>query len=247
MTRTIVVSDLHGEPVVLERALDHSRFRQGTDRLIVAGDLIEIGSDPAGVLRRIAELEADVLVGNHELALVVGEPIEEGDPIAPPVAERVADGVLSGEWALALAADGVLVSHAGVSSALQGDFDSHCGRDVAVLAAWLNNAWLADLEQTIERGSIGLGDMTGLSGPLWFRPTGPESLLEGVTQVVGHTPPEIFRDQRAVAALGAAGMHIVDPYVRGWVRDGRPDPAPLRYAVIQGGSVRVHWEPGGGR
>ena len=70
--RTIVFSDVHGEPELIRRVLDHSAYRPGDDRLIFAGDAIEVGRDSAGCLDLLAEIGAECLVGNHEYAAFVG-------------------------------------------------------------------------------------------------------------------------------------------------------------------------------
>ena len=72
-------------------------------------------------------------------------------------------------------------------------------------------------------------------GPLWFRPTPalPEGLLQGVTQVCGHSP----FDGREHRALAEQGLHVVDPtLVLGTMHHHG---ITYRYAVIEGGQVRV--------
>jgi hypothetical protein len=64
--RTIVVGDVHGCLEELEdllRAVGHER---GRDRLVFLGDLVDRGPDPAGVVRRARELDAECVLGNHE-------------------------------------------------------------------------------------------------------------------------------------------------------------------------------------
>src|SRR5690606_16992971 len=45
-------------------------FHPGRDRLILVGDLINKGPDSRGVLERAFALKAEVVMGNHELALL---------------------------------------------------------------------------------------------------------------------------------------------------------------------------------
>lgn len=239
MTRTIVVSDIHGEPAVLERALEHARFDPVKDRLLVAGDCVEVGADSRGAVEAVEALSADVLVGNHEIALVLGQPIEVDTRPDEQLRALLRERVLSGAWPLVAEVDGILVSHAGLSRAHQRAFDVRAGGDPVRFARIVNRRWLRDLRAAVERGSIDFGDLTGMAGPLWFRPASPADLLAGVRQVAGHTPPEILRDPRAPARLERADFHIVDPFVRGWVRGRRPEPAPFRYAIVEGGRVRV--------
>ena len=64
--RTLVVGDVHGclaELDELLRAVDHDQAR---DRLVLLGDILDRGPDPIGVLRRVRELGAECVLGNHE-------------------------------------------------------------------------------------------------------------------------------------------------------------------------------------
>ena len=66
--RTIVIGDVHGclqelDELLLRLAL---RGRDRGDHLVFTGDLLDRGPDPVGVVRRVRELEADVVLGNHE-------------------------------------------------------------------------------------------------------------------------------------------------------------------------------------
>lgn len=64
MTKTIIVGDIHGCLEELDELLKIAH-RPG-HRLIFAGDLVDRGPDPAGVLRRARELNAESVMGNHE-------------------------------------------------------------------------------------------------------------------------------------------------------------------------------------
>lgn len=71
MARTAIVGDVHGMREALARLLEELRLEAG-DRLILVGDLIDKGPDPAGVVQDLARLKQSapfeiVLVeGNHE-------------------------------------------------------------------------------------------------------------------------------------------------------------------------------------
>ena len=45
-------------------------YRQAHDRLIFVGDLINRGPDPRGVLKLVEKLNADCVLGNHELSFL---------------------------------------------------------------------------------------------------------------------------------------------------------------------------------
>ncbi len=64
--RTIVVGDVHGCLEELDELLATLQVRAGVDRLIFAGDLVDRGPDPVGVVRRVRELGAPCVRGNHE-------------------------------------------------------------------------------------------------------------------------------------------------------------------------------------
>jgi predicted phosphodiesterase len=61
-----VLSDIHGFSIALDRVLADIASVPGIGQIVIAGDLCEGGPDPAGVLRRIVELDAVVLQGNTD-------------------------------------------------------------------------------------------------------------------------------------------------------------------------------------
>ncbi|MCX7807289.1 MAG: metallophosphoesterase [Deltaproteobacteria bacterium] len=64
-SRTIVIGDVHGCLEELDELLRLLSVRS-SDRLVFVGDLLDRGPDPIGVLRRVRELGADCVLGNHE-------------------------------------------------------------------------------------------------------------------------------------------------------------------------------------
>jgi bis(5'-nucleosyl)-tetraphosphatase (symmetrical) len=66
--RYIVVGDVHGCLDEFDELLEllEYRGRSRGDRLVLAGDLMDRGPDPAGVVRRARELDAEAVLGNHE-------------------------------------------------------------------------------------------------------------------------------------------------------------------------------------
>lgn len=77
-----VIGDVHGEAGALDQLLERlgygaqGRHRAGR-RLVFVGDLVDRGEDSPSVVERVAELSelgrAQVVLGNHELNLLVGE------------------------------------------------------------------------------------------------------------------------------------------------------------------------------
>lgn len=64
--RTIIVGDVHGMLPELDDLFIEVGFRKGIDRLVSVGDLIHKGPDSAGVVRRMRERGAILVLGNHE-------------------------------------------------------------------------------------------------------------------------------------------------------------------------------------
>jgi diadenosine tetraphosphatase ApaH/serine/threonine PP2A family protein phosphatase len=66
--RYIIVGDVHGCLDELDELLllvNYKGCSRG-DRLVLAGDLLDRGPDPVGVVRRARELQAEAVLGNHE-------------------------------------------------------------------------------------------------------------------------------------------------------------------------------------
>lgn len=64
--RVFVVGDIHGCLEEFDELLRLIQFDAGSDRLILAGDLVAKGPDTTGVIRRAMELGALSVRGNHE-------------------------------------------------------------------------------------------------------------------------------------------------------------------------------------
>jgi hypothetical protein len=64
--RTVVIGDVHGCLEELDELLRTVGHAPGRDRLVFLGDLLDRGPDPAGVVRRVRELGAECVLGNHE-------------------------------------------------------------------------------------------------------------------------------------------------------------------------------------
>jgi hypothetical protein len=238
--RTIVISDAHGYPQLVRNALEHARYEAGVDRLVFAGDFADRGPDGRECLELIETSGAEVLWGNHDVAVLLGQTIAPQDPESPKLRPHFGQRFREGVWKLALCVEGVLITHAGLSRAYRHDWEA-CDQDPERLAARLNEEFRlvlgpyvrgeADSDWPDDDKPSLLDDM----GPLWFRPTPalPEGLLQGAIQVCGHSP----FDGREHRALAQQGLHVVDPtLVLGIMHDHG---ITYRYAVIEGGAVRV--------
>lgn len=64
--RVIVVGDVHGCLDELKELLAACNYDRATDRLVMAGDLVDRGPDSPGVVRYVMSLDAECVAGNHE-------------------------------------------------------------------------------------------------------------------------------------------------------------------------------------
>jgi predicted phosphodiesterase len=68
--RIAVMSDIHGFSIALEQVLADIDATGPYDEIIVAGDLCEVGPDPAGVLEILQSRELTILMGNTDFDIV---------------------------------------------------------------------------------------------------------------------------------------------------------------------------------
>lgn len=62
----IVIGDVHGCIDELDELLRYLQYNKETERLVFLGDLMDRGPDPVGCVRRVRELNAEMVMGNHE-------------------------------------------------------------------------------------------------------------------------------------------------------------------------------------
>lgn len=125
MGRTIIVGDVHACPDEFGMLLERVRYAQGSDRLVLVGDLVARGPDSGGAVARAIEAGALAVRGNHdEKVLRFWRARREGAPL-PQLGERHQRAVreLREEhfaWldalplSLPLPSHGALVVHAGL-------------------------------------------------------------------------------------------------------------------------------------
>jgi serine/threonine protein phosphatase 1 len=97
---TIIIGDIHGCSREFSALLDH--VSPGSDdTLVLLGDLVNKGPDPAGVFEVFASLNCVCLLGNHDFdhlkwkagGLPKPESVLTKDLFSPPVYERYLEGV----------------------------------------------------------------------------------------------------------------------------------------------------------
>ena len=235
MARTIIVSDLHGYPELLDNALEDAAFGEG-DRLVVAGDLVDVG--PGDCIAAAEGHGAVILAGNHEVSAALGLPIWPQNPETPARGPELARRFLTGEWPLAAAVEGWLVCHGGISVLFR-DLIAQAGGDAEMLASALNESFraeirdLLDADMTIDDEGRSLLVSNEL-GPLWFRAGRADLVADGLRQVAGHTPCELFSPAQ-LAALARKDFLLTDPGAH-LERDPRRH---VRYVVIEDGEARL--------
>lgn len=65
--RRIFIGDIQGCRRELVTLLERCDLRHGTDRVLPVGDLVNKGPDSEGVLRVLKDLDAESVLGNHDL------------------------------------------------------------------------------------------------------------------------------------------------------------------------------------
>jgi hypothetical protein len=93
--RTVIVGDVHGCTGELQELLERTRFAEGTDRLVLVGDLVARGPDSAGVLELVRRLGARAVRGNHDDKLLAAQ---RGVKALGPDHERVAQSLTEEDW-----------------------------------------------------------------------------------------------------------------------------------------------------
>lgn len=94
------VGDVQGCLACLDRLLGYIGFQADDDRLWFVGDLVNRGPDSAGVLRRVRELNAETVLGNHDLHLLAvaagARRVKSGDSFDDVLEAPDRDGLI--EW-----------------------------------------------------------------------------------------------------------------------------------------------------
>lgn len=231
--RTFVISDAHGCPEIILNSLEHGSFDPGQDSFVYAGDLLDRGEDAQGCIALVERYASEVVLGNHDVAALLGFYVFPQNPESPGFRDFFRDRVLIADrakaWKAATSVEGVLITHAGVSEDYDRVFREECGSDPARLAGRLNGAFRAVVEREPRVGDWREHELLGDCGPFWFRPWPYSHLLplSDCPQVVGHTPP--------LDNVDIDGFHMIDPSSF----NGSEDPGRYRYAIIEEGTVKV--------
>jgi hypothetical protein len=230
--RYIVCSDIHGRLASLNNVIRHSELGKN-DQLIVAGDFCDIGKQSWGVYYRMKEVNAIVLLGNHETAHMTQLPIRPYDYVLDVnnFTQTIIQDYSQHLMDIAYAVDDILITHAGVAQGLFKE-DTY---DASELANYLNIV----TRQNFSIGYDGYVDMefkdanwivNGVNGPLWWRPFSDADYpfpSPCIRQICGHTPASYMGDARNLVLTRDYGYYMIDPYREGF------DDSYYRYAIIE--------------
>jgi hypothetical protein len=128
--RRLYVGDLHGCLAELDALLDGFGFRPGADRLFSVGDVVGKGPDVPGTLRRLKDLGAQAVVGNHDASLLeaaradaAGKEPKHRDYLDSLGRDREAWLAWIAAWPFYLESEDILLVHAGVDPRKQDPAD----------------------------------------------------------------------------------------------------------------------------
>jgi predicted phosphodiesterase len=95
MMRIAILSDIHGNCLALDKALDDLQPHK-VDRIVCLGDAIQGGPQPARVVARLRELGCAIIMGNADAWLLTGK--ETGSEVITAERQKILDAVR--EWTL---------------------------------------------------------------------------------------------------------------------------------------------------
>ena len=213
--KTIVCSDCHGRPELITNVIEHSGYQEGQDRLIFAGDFLDIGFQPLECLDVLLNANAELLWGNHDLAAYLRHPISPQSDYDSDVYERLCQEASRFDVSTIIEPD-ILVTHAGMGKRFYNTyFDKNTS--VEYINTFLNTMVFEDLWNDYS--------------PIWYRHNRYDMPVMAIRQIFGHTPPIHF----AGSGLMGYDIHSVDP----WCQNGFECPDRFRYAVVEDGEITI--------
>ena len=204
----VAVGDVHGELDRLREILHHAgvlgdqdRWSGGSTILVQTGDVIDRGPDSMGVYRLLEKLQLEAprtggavvrLLGNHELALLQGEPYMTDVPDWRNFQRMLQKDVLEGKVRGAYAGQGYLFTHAGIRSEireylLEGRRFGE-GEDITpALASRINGILIKAVKNKNFSDRIFREGDYPVGGIFWTRGVFSSENASKVAQVFGHT------------------------------------------------------------
>jgi len=197
---TIICSDCHGRPELIQNVIDDSGYDKNADRLIFAGDIFDIGPDPSACMQLLLRLNAEVLWGNHDVAAYFGLRISPQSRYDDSAYEQLRK--MSPSMKAATTVNDILITHAGVGEIFYSKFF-----DCEVGAEKIQNCINSTTWEILWDNC----------GPLWYRPNAYDRLIPFVRQVFGHTP----RKEYSVDPWIPEGYNSMNRYRYAVVEDGK--------------------------
>jgi len=185
MARCIVLADAHAQPHLIQNVLSHSHYDKHNDRLIFAGDFIDIGCNPIECWKLLSQSGAEMLWGNHEAAIVLKQFIGPQDPYSWSLYDELEER--QNEFKIVAIHDQVLITHAGLS-------ETFVPSDTPI----------EEIVKTLN--GMDLIEHWHDDSPLWYRPN-HAAPYDKLLQVCGHTPP-LFK----YSSHDLSNLYMVDPY-----------------------------------
>jgi hypothetical protein len=219
--KTIVISDCHGRPELIENVLHHANYHTGKERLVFAGDFLDIGFHPIECIDLLIENKAELLWGNHDLALVLGKHISPQSQYDNNIYDALSS--IKSSMKVATNSGNILITHAGLSSMFYKELST-------ILLDFFNENKALVLADRINKMS--LNDLWNRTGPLWYRPTTENLPVSGLRQICGHTPPVWIKQ----SGINDTNFISADPYCMG---SHFESPNRYRYVLIENNSICV--------
>lgn len=186
--KTIIIADCHGQPHLITNVLDHAK---SWNRLIFAGDIIDIGYDAVKCLDILKENNAELLWGNHDAAVVINRLIWPQNAFDQEAKQTIIHN--TDNFKVAININNVLVTHAGLSKNFMHNMNINPDQGILETVQHLNK--------------LNLETLWCDDSPLWYRPNNKNTPLP-IMQVVGHTPPEWIER----SGFESENLVSVDPY-----------------------------------
>lgn len=224
---TGIIGDIHNDVAALRRTLEGAL--SGCDRIVAVGDVLDRGPNlPTETFAVLDEVNATIVIGNHELAYI-GGPVYSGmrELAGKAYASNLRSRIIDGKLSAATVAGDVLCVHGGISREFWHlHLQDTCGTNVALISKQLN-LWLL---QAVARNNFSHPVFAALNdrvrGPFWAHALDDiaDRQLPPFRQAVGHT---VRASTEWIIGLEGGALYTLE-----W---GQPaDDAPLGHLVVDG-------------
>jgi hypothetical protein len=218
--RTLVLSDVHGKYSLLRNALKDAG---DWDKFVFLGDVCDIGTETSKCYAELKRLNAFYIIGNHELAHLIGEWINPYDQALDiTMREKWKDDYANGYFHVMTEIEGIHLSHAGLSREYNVEYENFTFQHAYGMTIYGRPLAFSEY------------DLWKDSSPVWFRADTYKDLWQ-VPQIFGHTPEEYYNENQREDFTNHE-FYLIDPYSR----KSFHKPNYFKYAIIENGKVIVH-------